>query len=158
MTEPEHADSAFFTPDQHGRAALLEAVAAVVTSLEHVPDRPRSSLLPAELRALVTAIDICPENGVDFAEVAATFGSVVWANGVVPTDPACVAHLHPPTLLASIATDVAVSATNQSMDSWDQAPMATEVELHLCAFLANRLGFGPAGTGVMTSGLSLIHI
>ena len=149
MTEPEHADSAFFTPDQHGRAALLEAVAAVVTSLEHVPDRPRSSLLPAELQALVTAIEICPENGVDFAEVAAIFGSVVWANGVVPTDPACVAHLHPPTLLASIATDDAVSDTNQSMDSWDQAPVATEVELHLCAFLANRLGFGPAGTAAI---------
>jgi len=152
VTEPTQADSAFFTPDHDGRAALLEAVAAVVTSLEHVPERPRSPLLPAALRELVTAIDICPENGVDFAEVAATFGSAVWANGVVPTDPACVAHLHPPTLLASIATDVAVSATNQSMDSWDQAPVATEVELHLCAFLATLLGFGPSGTGVMTSG------
>jgi L-2,4-diaminobutyrate decarboxylase len=101
---------------------------------------------------LVRAIEVCPDDGVAFHEVAKTFGEVVWANGVIPTDSACCAHLHPPTLLASVATDVAVSATNQSMDSWDQSPVATEVELHLCDFLAKQLGFSGTGSGVMTSG------
>jgi L-2,4-diaminobutyrate decarboxylase len=143
---------AFFTPTGEGREELRDSVHAVIDALHHIQPGPRTPLSPHELRALVKAIEVCPDEGVPFDEVANTFGEVIWANGVVPTDPACVAHLHPPTLLASVATDVAVSATNQSMDSWDQAPVATEVELHLCAFLAEKLGFSASGSGVMTSG------
>jgi len=144
--------ASFFTPSEAGRADLTRSVDAVISSLKAIPQGPRTPLLPHELRRLVTAIEVCPEEGVAFSDVAATFGEVIWANGVIPTDPACCAHLHPPTLLASVATDVAVSATNQSMDSWDQSPVATEVELHLCDFLAKKLGFASTGSGVMTSG------
>jgi L-2,4-diaminobutyrate decarboxylase len=38
------------------------------------------------------------------------------------------------------------------MDSWDQAPAATELELHLMAWLAGLIGLPSAGSGVMTSG------
>ena len=84
--------------------------------------------------------------------VVAELGGVVWANGVVPIDPACVAHLHPPTLLPAVVSELAIGATNQSMDSWDQAPAATEVELHLMAWLAQLVGFSTRASGVMTSG------
>ena len=109
-------------------------------------------MLPAELHAAVGKLDVCPEDGAALAQVLDEFGSIVWANGVVPGDPRCVAHLHPPTLLPAVVTELAIAATNQSMDSWDQAPVATEVELHLMGWLAATIGFGPSGTGIMTSG------
>ncbi len=152
MSDAQLVPSAFFNPTANGRSELTRSVDAVIASLSSIGKGPRTPLLPAQLRSLVTAIEVCPDDGVPFEEVATTFGEVVWANGVIPTDPACCAHLHPPTLLASVATEVAVSATNQSMDSWDQSPVATEVELHLCDFLAKRLGFSNTGSGVMTSG------
>ena len=31
--------------------------------------------------------------------------------------------------LPAVVTDLSIAATNQSMDSWDQAPAATELEL-----------------------------
>jgi L-2,4-diaminobutyrate decarboxylase len=46
-----------------------------------------------------------------------------------------------------------VAATNQSLDSWDQAPLATHLERRLVAGLAARAGFDPeVAGGVMTSG------
>ena len=62
------------------------------------------------------------------------------------------AHLHPPTLVPAVVTELAIAASNQSMDSWDQSPSATEVELHLMKWLAQLVGFSDDGSGVMTSG------
>ena len=143
----------FFTStDLAGLEELKTAARQTIDSLSSIGDAPRSSLLPAELQAAVRDLEVCPEEGFSLAQVLDEFGSVVWANGVVPGDSRCVAHLHPPTLLPSVVTELAIAATNQSMDSWDQAPVATEVELHLMSWLAVTLGFGASGTGIMTSG------
>ena len=93
MSNAVPVESAFFRPSEAGRAELASSVDAVISSLQAIPPGPRSPLLPHELRRLVTAIEVCPEEGVAFSEVAATFGEVIWANGVIPTDPACCAHL-----------------------------------------------------------------
>ncbi len=142
----------FVSTDLAGLEQLNVATLQTVESLLSTGDAPRSSLLPADLHAAVGRLEVCPEDGAALAQVLDEFGSIVWANGVVPGDPRCVAHLHPPTLLPAVVTELAIAATNQSMDSWDQAPAATEVELHLMSWLAAALGFGPDGTGVMTSG------
>ena len=44
-----------------------------------------------------------------------------------PADPHCAAHLHCPPLALAVAADLAASALNPSMDSWDQAPAATKL-------------------------------
>ncbi|GAA2135058.1 aminotransferase class V-fold PLP-dependent enzyme [Kitasatospora kazusensis] len=70
-----------------------------------------------------------------------------------PADPACAAHLHCPPLAVAVAADLAVSALNPSLDSWDQAPVATSLETALLAELAALVGFDPAeAAGVLTSG------
>ncbi|GAA1166219.1 hypothetical protein GCM10009664_37590 [Kitasatospora gansuensis] len=61
-----------------------------------------------------------------------------------PADPACAAHLHCPPLALAVAADLAVSALNPSLDSWDQAPAATGMETALIAELAELVGFEPA--------------
>lgn len=116
------------------------------------PPGPRSPLSPSDLHRLITSIEICPATGVGLHQVLEELGTDLWFNGVQPSDPATVAHLHPPTLLPAVVTDLSIAATNQSMDSWDQAPAATELELHLMAWLTGLIGLPTTGSGVMTSG------
>ena len=132
--------------------ALASAAAATIESLRGLPDTPRSAVSPTALRDLVRAEAVCPDDGGALSAVLAEFAATVWRHGVVPSHVACVAHLHPPTLVPAVATELAIAATNQSMDSWDQAPAATELELHLMNWLADLIGFGPSASGVMTSG------
>lgn len=68
-------------------------------------------------------------------------------------DPACAAHLQCPPLAVAVAADLAVSALNPSLDSWDQAPAATAMETALIEELAALVGFDPsAAAGVVTTG------
>ncbi|MEU0941871.1 aminotransferase class V-fold PLP-dependent enzyme [Streptomyces canus] len=56
-----------------------------------------------------------------------------------PADPFCAAHLHCPPLAVAAAADLAVSVLNPSMDSWDQAPAASELEALVTRALANEV-------------------
>ncbi|WP_276971233.1 pyridoxal phosphate-dependent decarboxylase family protein [Tatumella ptyseos] len=66
--------------------------------------------------------------------------------------PQCVAHLHCPSLVISQAAEVLINATNQSMDSWDQSPSATIIEMKLIEWLRNSVGYPAGDAGVFTSG------
>ncbi|MEI2682211.1 aspartate aminotransferase family protein [Erwinia sp. OLMDLW33] len=66
--------------------------------------------------------------------------------------PQCVAHLHCPSLVISQAAEVLINATNQSMDSWDQSPSATIIEVKLIEWLRSQVGYQPGDAGVFTSG------
>jgi L-2,4-diaminobutyrate decarboxylase len=63
-----------------------------------------------------------------------------------------VAHLHCPSLVISQAAEVLINATNQSMDSWDQSPSATIIEIKLIEWLRAQVGYGAGDAGVFTSG------
>jgi L-2,4-diaminobutyrate decarboxylase len=53
----------------------------------------------------------------------------------------------------AVAADLAASALNPSLDSWDQAPAATVLEAELIAELAELVGYEPqCAAGVLTSG------
>ncbi|UIA94716.1 aspartate aminotransferase family protein [Erwinia tracheiphila] len=66
--------------------------------------------------------------------------------------PQCVAHLHCPSLVISQAAEVLINATNQSMDSWDQSPSATIIEMKLIEWLRAQVGYHSGDAGVFTSG------
>jgi L-2,4-diaminobutyrate decarboxylase len=66
--------------------------------------------------------------------------------------PQCVAHLHCPSLVISQAAEVLINATNQSMDSWDQSPSATIIEMKLIEWLRTQVGYQAGDAGVFTSG------
>ncbi|MFD5402066.1 pyridoxal phosphate-dependent decarboxylase family protein [Streptomyces griseorubiginosus] len=59
-----------------------------------------------------------------------------------PADPLCTAHLHCPPLAVAAAADLAVSVLNPSMDSWDQAPAASELEALVTRALADEVYAG----------------
>src|SRR4051794_3364836 len=62
----------------------------------------------------------------------------ILAGGIRLGDPHCVAHLPPPPLTAA---ELAIGATNQSMDAFDASPAATFVEDALVTRLARMHGF-----------------
>jgi L-2,4-diaminobutyrate decarboxylase len=147
----QHWQDFVVTLDERGRSTLALAATAAVESLAR-PAGPRSNLTPTALHELIWSMEICPETGHDLTGVLRDLGETVWNHGVVPSDPACVAHLHPPTLVPAVVTELAIAASNQSMDSWDQSPSGTEVELHLMNWLAALIGLPGSGSGIMTSG------
>ncbi|RIQ21877.1 pyridoxal phosphate-dependent decarboxylase family protein [Jiangella rhizosphaerae] len=148
MTAPLFLDG---SPAAHD--ALRSAVAEVLAVLTATDRRgPFPAVGPARLRETAAAIEPLPEDGEPLGEVLADVGRTVLAQGARVTDPWCAAHLHPPTLLTAAAAEVAIAATNQSMDSYDQAPMATYVEDRLVGRLNELIGLPEAGSGVLTSG------
>ncbi|MGV9254677.1 pyridoxal phosphate-dependent decarboxylase family protein [Streptomyces sp. NPDC003697] len=66
-----------------------------------------------------------------------------------PADPLCAAHLHCPPLAVATAADLAATALNPSLDSWDQAPAASALEALVTRELAHEAGLADA---VVTTG------
>src|SRR5690606_32849159 len=132
---------------------LRAATAAMIDVVTATDDRgpfPPSS--PDELRSAIAGWDPLPDDGAPLAAVLDGLGRDVLARGARVNDPWCAAHLHPPTLISAVAAELAIAATNQSMDSFDQAPAATYAEDHLVTRLTRLLGLPQTATGVLTSG------
>lgn len=95
--------------------------------------------------------DPLPLHGVGEVVALDDLVQAVTAGAADPADPRCAGHLHCPPLPVAVAADLAASALNQSLDSWDQAPAATVLEERVVTTLATLAGF-PCGTGVLTTG------
>ncbi len=114
-----------------GPAAARDQAAA--TALE-LAGAPRATLGPAPAPALATGT--LPRHGVGAEAALEELSRLLAAGSADPADPACAAHLHCPPLAVSVAADVVASALNPSMDSWDQAPVASELEREFTAGIA----------------------
>ncbi|MFF7770234.1 pyridoxal phosphate-dependent decarboxylase family protein [Streptomyces massasporeus] len=86
--------------------------------------------------------DVLPDRGDPHA--LRTLVHAFAATAADPAHPLCAAHLHCPPLAVAAAADLAASALNPSMDSWDQAPGASELERLVATALAQEVH--PAGT------------
>jgi L-2,4-diaminobutyrate decarboxylase len=120
--------------------------------------RDRGGPVPAGTPAQVAATvdhalggDALPEHGVGNEEALRSLVTAVAAGAADPADPRCAAHLHCPPLPVAVAADLAASALNQSLDSWDQAPAATVLEQRVLAALGQLAGL-PGAAGVLTTG------
>ena len=139
-------------PDSHEQLRVHALAVAEAVIGARGSERPFSGADPAALARTIAAIDPCPEEGIALGELLGQVRDDVLAHGVDVGDPRCAAHLHCPTLLSAAAAELAIGATNQSLDSFDQAPTATLVEDHLVRWLAGLLGLPAAASGVLTSG------
>jgi len=84
-------------------------------------------------------------------EISQTLRTIVM-NSVSVSHPYTAAHLHCPPLLAALAAEVVISTLNQSMDSFDQAPIATVVEQKMVRWLCDKAGFLSSANGTFTTG------
>lgn len=118
-----------------------------------------SGIDPYELREKVNGLGFLPEQGRGFEEVLKDTEAVIlphllrtWSTSYMP-------HLHSPVLTETICSELIISCFNDSMDSWDQGPAATELEESMIHGLAGLFGF-PEDTsdGCFTSGGSQSNI
>ncbi|MGW6392229.1 pyridoxal phosphate-dependent decarboxylase family protein [Streptomyces sp. NPDC055103] len=92
---------------------------------------------PEAVAARVAALGaVLPETGTGPHEALRTLVTALAAGAADPAHPLCAAHLHTPPLALAASADLAASALNPSMDSWDQAPAASALEAGVTAALA----------------------
>ncbi|MFF5141015.1 pyridoxal phosphate-dependent decarboxylase family protein [Streptomyces sp. NPDC013157] len=91
--------------------------------------------------------DVLPDDG--DPDALRTLVAALAEGAADPADPLCAAHLHCPPLAVATAADLAASALNPSLDSWDQAPAAAALEALVTRTLAHTIGLSDA---VVTTG------
>ncbi|MBD0743381.1 aminotransferase class V-fold PLP-dependent enzyme [Streptomyces sp. CBMA152] len=102
------------------------------------------------VRVAAAVREVFPAEGTGAEEALASLVRTVAEGAADPADPRCAAHLHTPPLALAAAADLAAAVLNPSLDSWDQAPAAAELEGHVTRALAAEL-FG-GGDALVTTG------
>ena len=137
------------TKEQY-RSMIVETAQAV--SEAFTDDRAYAGPTPDELKKLIHVDDILPEQGAGWETVLERLKKQILPNFLRTPSTDYMAHLHSAATLESIASELILSTFNQSMDSWDQAPVATEVEVEVIKKLCEMYGYKDGADGVFTSG------
>ncbi|MEV6794694.1 pyridoxal-dependent decarboxylase [Streptomyces sp. NPDC051320] len=138
-----------------GPTALRPLIATVLDALSDGAAH-RNGPLPAggphavAAHVRATTQPVLPETGTGAEEALRTLVHTLAQGAADPADPRCAAHLHCPPLAVAAAADLAASALNPSMDSWDQAPAASELETLVTRALAAEIY--PTGDALITTG------
>ncbi|GAA3171993.1 aminotransferase class V-fold PLP-dependent enzyme [Streptomyces virens] len=130
-----------------GPTALRPLLDTVLDAL-HTGGRTRGAPLPhggpgavaARIRDAVG--DVLPDRG--DPDALRILVHAFAAGAADPAHPHCAAHLHCPPLAVAAAADLAATALNPSLDSWDQAPAASALEDLVTRALARETGHADA--------------
>ncbi|MFI5618391.1 pyridoxal phosphate-dependent decarboxylase family protein [Streptomyces sp. NPDC051567] len=141
----------------HGPEALRPLLDTVLDALRtgaHERGGPLPAGGPHTVTARVHAAlgDLLPDHGTGDHEALRTLVHTLAAGAADPADPLCAAHLHCPPLAVAAAADLAASALNPSLDSWDQAPAASALETLLTRTLAAEFYDTPHPDALVTTG------
>ncbi len=132
--------------------SIVAKVAEVVSNQIKSQEKPYSGASPDSLRKLAKSFDFFPNQGTDFDELFEKTSELILKNNISVYHPLCIAHLHCPTFVVSLAAEMIISAFNQSMDSFDQAPAATMIEQELGEAICKLYGFGDESDATFTGG------
>ncbi len=132
------------------RRMILKTVEAITASI--TDGKAYRGMLPQDLRAFLRLDSILPEHGLGFDALLRCVSENVLPNMLRPFSPDYMPHLHSASLMESIAAELIIAVFNQSMDSWDQSPAATEIEVETIRHLVKLYGFSEEGNGIFTSG------
>ncbi|MFD8335169.1 pyridoxal phosphate-dependent decarboxylase family protein [Streptomyces solisilvae] len=158
MPVPASGTARLLAGGHDGPGALRPMVDTVLDALAHgAADRggPLPSGGPAAVARRIrdAARPLIPEEGEGPDHALRTLVRALAYGAADPADPRCTAHLHCPPLAVATAADLAVSALNPSLDSWDQAPAACALEALTCRALAELVHpHGPAPDALVTTG------
>ncbi|WP_254538308.1 pyridoxal phosphate-dependent decarboxylase family protein [Halomarina litorea] len=132
------------------RRAMRRATEAVI---EEFADRqtPYSGHSPASLASRLDD-PVVPETGVGIDAAIDDVAGTVLPHSVGTANPRCAAHLQCPPLVPGLAAEAMLTATNQSLDSFDQAPAATVLEGRVVDALCDLFGLPDGADGVFTTG------
>lgn len=131
---------------------IVSKVAEAVSTQIQNQQKPYSGASPDSLRNLAESFDFFPNQGTAFDELFEKTSELILQNNISVYHPLCIAHLHCPTFVVSLAAEMIISAFNQSMDSFDQAPAATMIEQELGEAICKLYGFGEESDATFTGG------
>lgn len=144
-------ESDFLTSSAGSKDVYQRMIAqAARLTCESLPDQPYPGKTPAALAQLIKG-DFLPAQERAWGQIAETLRNIV-AHSVSVSHPFTAAHLHCPPLLVALAAEVVISALNQSMDSFDQAPIATVIEQKMIRWLCSEAGLPASSDGTFTTG------
>ena len=136
---------------------IRETLSAIFRSFSD--DSAFSGIDPYELRQKVNALGFLPDEGKGFEEVLKDTEKVIMPHLLRTWSTKYMPHLHSPVLTETICSELIISCFNDSMDSWDQGPAATELEESMVHGLCDMFGLGTEGSdGSFTSGGSQSNI
>lgn len=105
------------------------------------------------IRQLRQAVSFMPsENGAGLDAALQRAIDLFLTKSLKVHHPNSLAHLHCPTMVAGQVAEVLINAANQSMDSWDQSPSASLMEVQMIEWLRGKCGYSKGAAGVFTSG------
>ena len=144
----------FLTNEQNSKdeykKIIEETVQAILETFS--TDSAYSGPTPQELQKIVRQDSILPEKGLGWQKTLELTKNKILPNLLRTSSTNYMPHLHSPAVLESIASELIISTFNQSMDSWDQGPVATEIETEVITHLCRLFGFRRGSDGVFTSG------
>lgn len=114
-------------------------------------DKAYTGLEPFALKELVD-VPMLEKTGRGFDATLEKVKEIILPNLLRTSSTDYMPHLHSASLLETIAAELIIAVFNQSMDSWDQSPAATEIEVQTVRQLCRLFGFGENSDGVFTSG------
>ena len=132
------------------RMAIEETLDAILASIKD--DSAFSGMNPYALRAEVEKLGFLSEEGTGWEEMLESVKKTILPNMLFTWSSQYMPHLHSPALIESIAAELIISVYNNSMDSWDQSPVATEIEEAMIHGLCRLFGYGEDSGGTFTSG------
>jgi L-2,4-diaminobutyrate decarboxylase len=148
-------ESLFLPPGGDGRlfeGMLVEASRQIVAGLTGAPAFPSADWVLDKSGPSAQLAELLSESFVPSAAQMFAIGRDLIRGSVPLSNPLVAGHLQCPTMLPAIVAEVYIAALNQSLDSFDQAPVAGRWELAVIDLLVSTIGFPATGSGVFTSG------
>ena len=148
----------FLTDTEDAKAAFRDLISRTTNAVINTVSNGNAycGLSPAELKEAVSIPEILPQQGKGLDAVTDLLSKKILPYFLRTASTDYMAHLHSPALLETIAAELVLTTFNQSMDSWDQSPVATEIELNVINTLCRLYGYDSASgivpDGVFTSG------
>ena len=137
-------------------SAVMETAEAIIGSI--TDGKAYSGIGPYDLRAIIDDLPILPDNGDGWTRMMESVKTAILPNMLRTWSQSYMPHLHSPVLIETIASELIIASFNSSMDSWDQGPAATEIEVKVVNELLSLFGYGSGADGTFTSGGSQSNI
>lgn len=144
----------FLTQNDQDKKQFVDLISKISLSIADafIDDKAYGGPTPDELKKIIHQQSILPQHGLGFDEVFKMTKEKILPNLLRTSSTDYMAHLHGPSLIETIASELIISTFNQSMDSWDQSPVATEIEVEVINHLCKLYGYSQEADGVFTSG------
>ncbi|MED4633268.1 aspartate aminotransferase family protein [Peribacillus frigoritolerans] len=155
INKTDFAYSQMFLNNEEGfnnYSQSLKIIEKKLTDFLKGNDSPYSGKKPYEIEARLNELSLASPKGKTLEAVADELAEFVINDSINVHSPACIGHLHCPTLIPAVAAEMVIGTLNQSMDSWDQSSAATFVEERLIDWLCSQVGLPEQADGIFTSG------